>query len=69
VGDGGEKAESALISGGETVSAALEAAADPFKLLAEMIGQDKLALEDTLKECKRFLESIDEKLPQHALST
>jgi hypothetical protein len=36
--------------------------------LADMIGQDKLALEQTLKKCEEFLRSINEKLPQDALS-
>jgi hypothetical protein len=68
VGDGGKDAGASMEQGGEKAGSALEKAADPFKRLADMIGQDKLALEETLKECKEFLKNIDEKLPQHALS-
>jgi hypothetical protein len=68
VGDGGDAAGSSMEQGGEAAGAALEAAADPFKRLADMIGQDKLALETTLQKCRDFLKSIDEKLPQNSLS-
>jgi len=68
VGDGGDAAGASMERGGDAAGAALEAAADPFKKLADMIGQDKLALEATLQKCRDFLKSIDEKLPQHALT-
>jgi Mg2+ and Co2+ transporter CorA len=68
VSEGGEAAAEAMEQGGTQVSEALEAAADPFKQLAEMIGQDKLALETTLEKCRGYLENIDKNLPQNALS-
>jgi len=68
VGDGGKDAGSSMEKGGDKAGKALEKAADPFKKLADMIGQDKLALEETLKKCEEFLKSIDEKLPQNSLS-
>jgi hypothetical protein len=68
VGEGGKGAGASMEQGGEKAGKALEQAADPFKKLADMIGQEKLALETTLKKCEDFLKSIDTKLPQHALS-
>jgi hypothetical protein len=68
VGAGGKDAGDAMERGGEAAGSALEAAAEPFKELADMIGQDKLALEATLEKCRGLLENIDKNLPQNALS-
>jgi hypothetical protein len=68
VGEGGKSAGQAMKEAGEKVGSALEEAADPFKKLADMIGQDRLALEQTLQDCRGFLENIDKNLPQNSLS-
>jgi hypothetical protein len=62
------KAADAIEHGGTEVSKALETAADPFKELAAMMKNDKLALEATLDKCRGFLENIDKNLPQHAMT-
>jgi phage shock protein A len=66
-GKAAEIAGEAVFRAGQDTADALVRAADPFKELAALISEDKLALEETLEKCRAFLESIDEKLPQHAL--
>jgi hypothetical protein len=66
---GGDEAQTAMTEGGETAGEALEDAATPFKELKDLIGEKKLALEETLKEAVKYLSSLDKKLPQNALTT
>jgi hypothetical protein len=66
VGKGGAAAGSDMEDGGSAAGQALTDAADALKGVVDNINQ-QLALEKTLQLCKEFLQSIDEKLPQHAL--
>lgn len=66
VGKGGAAAGSDMADGGSAAGQALTDAADALKGVVDNINQ-QLALENTLQLCKDFLQSIDEKLPQHAL--
>jgi len=66
VGKGGAAAGSDMADGGSAAGQALTDAADALKGVVDNINQ-QLALEKTLQLCKEFLQSIDEKLPQHAL--
>jgi chromosome segregation ATPase len=59
-----QEAASAIKEGGQQAADALKNA---VKGLTDT-GQQALALEATLEKCRVFLESIDKKLPQHALS-
>jgi hypothetical protein len=69
VGDGGEEAEGAMKRGGEEAESALKDAASAVKdALTGAKEKGQLALEATLQACRDFLSSIDEKLPQHALT-
>lgn len=67
VGDGGTAAEESMRTGGEEAGTAISDAASALKDAVSGIG-DALALESTLTACKEFLYSINEKLPQNALS-
>ncbi len=66
VGKGGAAAGSDMKDGGAAAGKSITEAADALKGVVDNINQ-QLALEKTLQLCKEFLQSIDEKLPQHAL--
>ena len=57
-------AANAIQQGGEQAANALKNAVQGLTSQ----GQEALALEKTLQQCREFLKSIDEKLPQHALT-
>jgi hypothetical protein len=67
VGQGGKDAGTDMKDGGAAAGKSIEDAADALKNVVDNINQ-QLALEKTLFLCKEFLKSIDEKLPQHALT-
>lgn len=67
VGAGGAAAESSMAAGGKEAGTAISTAASALKDAASGMGK-ALALESTLAACKEFLSSINEKLPQNALS-
>ena len=64
---GGSSAEDSMTSGGEAAGESISTAASALKDAVSGIG-NSLALESTLVACKEFLASIDEKLPQNALT-
>jgi hypothetical protein len=67
VGQGGKDAGTDMKDGGAAAGKSIKDAADALKNVVDNINQ-QLALEKTLLLCKEFLKSIDEKLPQHALT-
>ena len=67
VSTGGSSADDAMTDGGEDAGESIRSAADALKNVVDNINQ-QLALEKTLRMCRDFLKSIDEKLPQNALS-
>jgi len=66
---GASVASDAIKSGGQVASSAMHEGASAIKeAFSGLSGKTELALEKTLQACRDFLESIDEKLPQHALT-
>jgi hypothetical protein len=68
--EGAQIAGQQLSTSGKDVGSALKEAASALRdaLSGRDDSQSALALESTLQQCREFLESINEKLPQHALS-
>jgi hypothetical protein len=64
---GGSSAEDSMTSGGEAAGESISTAASALKDALSGMGK-ALALESTLMACKEFLSSINEKLPQNALT-
>jgi hypothetical protein len=56
-----------MTSGGEAAGESISTAASALKDALSGMGK-ALALESTLMACKEFLSSINEKLPQNALT-
>jgi hypothetical protein len=66
--DGAQKGGAAVQAGGEAAAQALHNAAAALRGGDDGKQFDGLALETTLQACRDFLNSIDKKLPQHALT-
>jgi len=67
--EGSRNAKQSLGVGGQEVKTALQEAADAVRdALSGDRNENALALEATLQQCRDFLDSINEKLPQHALT-
>jgi hypothetical protein len=64
---GGSSAEDSMTSGGEAAGESISTAASALKDAVSGMGK-ALALDATLVRCEGFLKSINEKLPQNALS-